>query len=651
MVGFMKKISLKIMLAIIICSISTSTILCVVSITKASSVMKDEVEQMLGYGSEKYSNQLSIYFENTESIVDSLAANVSVTFDPADSILNSYYFQDYKDYLNGIIRETLQYSDIAYGLYFTFSPELTAPTQEEVWYAFDDLGEPQQVLPDLSLSARNFSEPIKDDMQYYFKPIREKRGVWTGPYVDTDVELEMLSYSRPVYVKGILIGVAGADILTDDTIDIVKTMKIYTGGNSFLFNEDKKLIVSSDHISPDQILEGELQIKRFSAIKDSGIFHYYDREEEYILAFSKLSNGWTVAITQPTEEVFSHARGLVFILELMTLICILVTIVFGIYFSRRVSKPIVNASDQLKLLEVGDYSHDIPLEFLSRKDDIGEFHNAILAIQSEMRKEATLNREKDVLLIYQSKQAKIGEMVGNISHQWKQPLNTINLILLNLYDDYQYQELTAEEFKATIDKLIQIVKNMSETIKDFTDFLKPNREATQFSLKESIHLALNLMEASLKYHGITVEVDLEDGLEIMGYQNEFSHVLFNILNNARDAILESNPNEKRIVIQGWRELQSVILEISNMGNPIPEDTLSQLFEPYFTTKSDKDGTGIGLYISKVIIEQRMNGSIRLYNHDTGVCCRISIEAAASAGMASSFYPSAIEDTIYETEEE
>jgi len=614
------------MLAIIICSITTSTILFVVSIKRTSSVMNEEVEQMLSYASEKYSNQLSIYFKNTEGLVDSLAANVSVTFDPSPHKDDSTYFKEYKTYLDGIIKETLQYSDIAYGLYFTFNPELTFPTQEEVWYAFDEAGVPQAVLPDLSLNARDFTEPIADNMQYYFNPILEKKGTWTGPYVDSDVNFEMLSYSRAVYVDDVLIGVAGADILTEDTIDIVKTMKIYEGSSSFLYDDEKGLIVSSNDLDKRIFSESEQLIHKYPKVKDSGVFHYSDSNEEYILATSKLSNGWIIGITQPTKEVFSPTRGLILVLTLLTLICIALTVIFGVYFSRRLSKPIMNASDQLKLLELGDYTHDIPMEFLNRKDDIGEFHNAILSIQSEMKKEADLNREKDILLIYQSKQAKIGEMVGNISHQWKQPLNTINLILLNLYEDYQLKELSDEEFKATIDKLMNIVRNMSETIKDFTDFLKPTREITAFDMKESVDLALNLMEASLKYNNITVEVNVDRGLKLLGYQNEFSHVLFNILNNARDAILESNVEQKSILIRGWLSDGNVLLEITNRGNHIPEETLENIFEPYFTTKNEKDGTGIGLYISKIIIEQRMNGHIALENVDAGVCCRICVKA-------------------------
>lgn len=614
------------MLAIIICSITTSAVLFFVSIKQTSAVMNNEVERTLSYASEKYSNQLSINFKNTEGMVDSLAANVSVTFKPLEYRKNELYFKDYKTYLDGIIKETLQYSNMSYDLYFTFSPDLTFPTQEEVWYAFNEAGIPQAVKPDLSLSSRDFSEPIKDNMQYYFKPILEKKGSWTGPYVDPDVNLEMLSYSRAVYVEGVLIGVAGADILTDDTIDIIKTMKIYEGSSSFLFDEKNNLIVSSNGSGEEGNSKNELLIKNNVKKNTTGVFHYFDNNEEYILAFSKLSNGWIIGITQPTKEVFSPTRGFVLVLAFLTLISVIITIIFGVYFSRRFSKPIMSASDQLKLLEMGDYTHDIPVEFLNRKDDLGEFHNAILSIQSEMKKEVESNREKDILMIYQSKQAKIGEMVGNISHQWKQPLNSINLILMNLYDDYKFKELTDEEFKVTIDKLMNIVENMAETIKDFTDFLKPTREKTGFDLKESINLALTLMEASLKYNKINIELKVEENLRLLGYQNEFSHVLFNILNNARDSILESKVENKLIKIEGFVKGENIILEIANTGANIPEEILKSVFEPYFTTKCEKDGTGIGLYISKIIVEQRMNGTIELKNIDSGVRCIICMNA-------------------------
>jgi signal transduction histidine kinase len=587
--------------------------------------MNQEVEQMLSYGSEKYSNQLSTIFKNTEGLVDSLAANVSVTFDINEHKDGANYIKTYKEYLENIIEETLKYSDIAYGLYFTFNPEITAPSQEEVWYAMKEDGQPYSVNPDLSLNLRDFSEPIQENMLYYFQPILTNQGAWSGPYVDPDVNFEMLSYSRAVYVGGVLIGVAGADILTEDTIDIVKTMKIYQGGTSFLFNRDFDIVAFSDDIDEIRYKKNESLIKEHLLEKPSDVLRYIDENEEYILAFSEISNGWVLGISQPSKEVFSHTRGLVLMLTLLTVACILVAIVFGIILAKRLAKPILSASDELKLIEMGDYTHNIPKEFLERDDEVGDFHNAILAIQSELKHEAELNREKDVFMIYQSKQAKIGEMVGNISHQWKQPLNTINLILTNLYDDYKYQELDEKQFEKTINTLRKIVDNMVATIKDFTDFLKPSKENTNFDLAESINMALDLMEVSLKYNQISMKVDIASGIKIRGFQNEFSHVLFNVINNARDGIIESQVEDKYISIRAFTKDKEVVIEITNTGKQIPDEILEKLFHPYFTTKEDNDGTGVGLYISRIIVEQRMNGKIQLENVADGVCCRIVLK--------------------------
>lgn len=624
----MKKISVQLMFAIMICSIATAILLCGVSIQRSTSVIKDETEKTLTLASEKYANQFSAIFKNTEGMVDAIASNVSVTFDPSEFSSDEEYFQQYKAYLDDIIKETATNGETAHGLYFTFNPELTKE-EKEVWYAHNKKGELVSIDADFRANKRSFKQPVQKEMLYYFKPIWEKEGAWTGPYLDPDVSLNMLSYSKAVYVNGTLIGVAGADILTEDTIDIVETMKIYEGSYAFLLDEDYNVMIHPN-FSQDTNLKtvqgGKLSfIVTHMKNEKTGVVQFVDENQNSILAFSHLSNGWILGISQPTNEVYSPIRLLSLVMAGLALVAILLTVVFAVVFSNKFSKPILSAADQLKLLEMGDYTHQIPDELLDRKDDLGEFAKAISAIQLAMKQEASDNREKDVLLIYQSKQAKIGEMVGNISHQWKQPLNNINLILLNLYDAYLYHELDEDYLKQTIEKTSKIVKTMSTTIEDFTDFLKPNREKMEFDVSNSIHLALSLMEASIQYNHISVSLDVEENLLLYGFPNEFSHVLFNVLNNARDATLEANGDERKIHIWGCAQQETIVLEITNKGNPIPEELLPMVFDPYFTTKGEKDGTGIGLYISKLIIEQRMGGQIELLNQQGGVCCKISVE--------------------------
>lgn len=622
----MKTISFRIILAILISSITASMLLCGVSIQRSATLLQGEVEKNLTFASQKYAYEFSSIFKNTEGMVDAVAANVAVTFDPNKYYSDQEYIQEYKSYLNKIIKETITDSEAAQGLYFTFNPKLK---MEEVWYAYNNQKKLVYIDADFNLHKRDFTEPVSPEMLYYFQPIWNKAGAWTGPYFDADISLDVLSYSKAVYVNGVLIGVAGADILTEHTIDIVQTMKIYKGGYAFLLDENYNVMIHPKYkegMNFNAIDHGKLSfITKEMKSKNTGVAHFLDGKRESIMAFTHLSNGWILGINQPTNEVYLSIRIFSTLIVGLTIAVILLTVIFAIIFAKRFSKPILSAADQLKLLEMGDYTQDIPEELLNRKDDLGEFGKAISTIQTAIKQEASENREKDVLLIYQSKQAKIGEMVGNISHQWKQPLNNINLILLNLYDAYQYKELDDELMKETVEKTTRIVKTMSETIEDFTDFLKPNREKNDFDVAECIKLALSLMEASIKYHGIAITVELEDHLTLYGFPNEFSHVLFNVLNNARDATVTSHGLEKMIAIYGYQKEEQVIIEIRNKGNLIPESLLPEVFDPYITTKGEKEGTGIGLYISKLIIEQRMGGKIELFNMEDGVCCRISVE--------------------------
>jgi signal transduction histidine kinase len=201
----------------------------------------------------------------------------------------------------------------------------------------------------------------------------------------------------------------------------------------------------------------------------------------------------------------------------------------------------------------------------------------------------------------------------------------MSITLSNLWDDYRRGKLTEEQLKTHIEDMRLYIKNMSGTVDDFADFLKPSRKKEEFSFSEAVDTALGLMQESIKMNRITVVKETAGDFAGYGYRNEFCQGIFNILNNARDAIIESNPvrREIRIKIYPHGDAETVI-DIANDGEPIPAAHLQQLFEPYFTTKEEKGGTGIGLYLTKEIVEAHMNGTIRLFNTEDGVCCRIGI---------------------------
>ncbi|WP_052643296.1 PocR ligand-binding domain-containing protein [Syntrophotalea carbinolica] len=230
-------------------------------------------------------------------------------------------------------------------------------------------------------------------------------------------------------------------------------------------------------------------------------------------------------------------------------------------------------------------------------------------------------RAKDLLLLQQSRMAAMGEMISYIAHQWRQPLHLLNLLVYSLGhpgngggSDEQRQQAVAQ-----VENLLQ---HMSSTIDDFSNFFRTDQGPMPFDLKESASKILELIATDLKKHGIEIVFDAVDGLLVTGHGNEFSHVLLNLLNNAKEALIDKCVAAPRIHIHVFQDGGKKIITVRDNAGGVPESVREQLFESYFTTK--ENGTGIGLYISKVIIEKRMQGSIAARNTGAGLEFRIEL---------------------------
>lgn len=233
-------------------------------------------------------------------------------------------------------------------------------------------------------------------------------------------------------------------------------------------------------------------------------------------------------------------------------------------------------------------------------------------------------KEKDRLLFQQSRQAAMGEMIGNIAHQWRQPLNALGLLMQNTYYSFESGELDEEQLRRSTEKGQRLMQNMSQTIDDFRDFFKPNKEVEHFSVSSAVNNAVELVSASYKNSAITLERILDDELMLDGYPNEFSQVFLNILSNAKDALQITSPDKAAVRIKSYNTDKSVIVEIEDNAGGIDEKIIQKIFEPYFTTKHRDVGTGIGLYMSKMIIENNMNGKIKVVNTVEGARFTITI---------------------------
>ena len=245
-------------------------------------------------------------------------------------------------------------------------------------------------------------------------------------------------------------------------------------------------------------------------------------------------------------------------------------------------------------------------------------------LNENIKKEVEENRKKDELLAQQSKLAAMGEMMGNIAHQWRQPLNAIGMQNLKMETLMDFNEKITKEEYTPIGKSIEMQLNyMSKTIDDFRDFFVINKSKTNFEIIKCIEKPLNILKPQLTSLHINYCLSGESFI-INGLESEFQQVILNIITNAKDSMVEHKIQNKIIKINTKIDNQNGIISIQDNAGGIPENIINRVFEPYYTTKEQGKGTGIGLYISKTIIIDNMKGELSVSNIDDGASFEIKL---------------------------
>ncbi|RXI39981.1 hypothetical protein CRU99_10485 [Malaciobacter mytili] len=248
-------------------------------------------------------------------------------------------------------------------------------------------------------------------------------------------------------------------------------------------------------------------------------------------------------------------------------------------------------------------------------------------LEDRVKEEISKQKEQEQMLIQQSRLAAMGEMIGNIAHQWRQPLNALSLLIQNIYFSYKMESLDDEFMQRSLDKANLLTKNMSKTIDDFRNFFRPNKSKELFEVNSYILKSIYLVESSFEHNNIQIDFIKSNPVQIEGFPNEFSQVILNILSNAKDALIEKKVANAKVIIKIVLQNELINVIIENNAGQIPEEILEKIYEPYFTTKEEGKGTGIGLYMSKTIIENNMNGKLFFKNIDGGVQFIIQIPKA------------------------
>jgi len=245
-------------------------------------------------------------------------------------------------------------------------------------------------------------------------------------------------------------------------------------------------------------------------------------------------------------------------------------------------------------------------------------------LEARVDEEVRLRRYQEDQLIQKSRLIAMGEMMGNIAHQWRQPINVIGLWLQEMADHVEEGEINIEEVRMMERKAMEQIEYLSRTIDDFRNFFKTSKKREPFSVKELLRKTFSLVESSLYKEGIGVVRECEFNQPVTGYPNEFSQALLNIFNNARDVLVERKVALPSITIRGWEEPSYTVIEIEDNAGGMDESVQERVFDPYFTTKHQSVGTGLGLYMSRTIIETNMGGSLTVRNGEHGACFVIQL---------------------------
>ncbi|MBN2896188.1 MAG: HAMP domain-containing histidine kinase [Campylobacterales bacterium] len=250
-------------------------------------------------------------------------------------------------------------------------------------------------------------------------------------------------------------------------------------------------------------------------------------------------------------------------------------------------------------------------------------------LEERVQTSVRLMREQEKMLIGQSKLATMGEMMSMIAHQWRQPITTIGMVANNLIFDLQMSEMRSDDMIKELEVIDAQVHHLAKTIDDFRNFFRPDKEKESFTLQEVIDDTLKILLRSFDNNGIAIMIEGNGGYTLRSYKNEMIQVLLNLFGNAKDALLEAKSPNPCVTVRFDEDEERIIIAVCDNGPGVDEGIADRIFEPYFSTKSEQNGTGLGLYMSNAIVQKHIGGTLDFINTYPGVCFRVLIDKKSS----------------------
>lgn len=450
----MKKISTKIISAIIICSLISSLSIGIVSILKSAEVTRKQSESIVSDLAKVNSAELQNNINKVEDLVKNLENYVKATLDTNN--LNNDILSKYEDFLDPIVKSLAEGTKDIAGLSIFFNPELTGKVYD-VWYA-DTKGSGTFQLQ-ASYSLDSFKED-NADMAWYYNPVKAKKALWTEPYVDKATKMSLMSYVTPVFVNDKLIAVIGCDVSFDKVKKNMLALKPFGDGNGFLVGETLNYITHSKFTNTDNLKtvdNGSMTPLVEKLSKSSEGIHYYNFESsDRLLGYQKLSNGWIFFIAANTKSIFKDMNNLILLIGVLTFSFLIISIALASVLGRRISKPIIeinkliNKTSHLDLME--DHSFD---SLTKAKDETGVMAKSVINLVDELR--SVIND----LRTNSSKTLDFSTTLSESSFQLVDSMNNVSKTVEELAKGSQEQ---AEEAQSSNENLMTLGEEINDVV-------------------------------------------------------------------------------------------------------------------------------------------------------------------------------------------
>lgn len=453
---------------------------------------------------------------------------------------------------------------------------------------------------------------------------------------DESVGSYVIGVVVPVVQDGNIIGILKANIQIIDTMG--KIIKEY---NSIFESEvyiarTNGLVVFQENIEPlsnklskdiqkeiknntdpisKQIIDGKEYMVSHTVVNTSKLNFNYSvgfggKAKTIDHKYGNEGEQWHVIIQKPMDTILKNHYKNNKQIMILGFVLLFISLFIAYVAARSISKKQYELEQKLE-----NYNKTLENEVEEKTAELDSLNRNL---QQEVQKKTQENFKQYQVLQQQSKLAAMGEILGSIAHQWRQPLNALSLAILNFQRDYKKKTLDDDLMDEFISKSTHTISFMSKTIDDFRDFFLIDKEKQEFDVKLAIEELLALQGALLKSHNIAVNIE-GTSFNINGYKSEFMQVVMNIINNAKDAFIKNETTHPVITIT----LKNKTIKLLDNAGGIDEDMIEKIFEPYFTTKHKSQGAGMGLYIAKMIIEDNMDGKISVFSDENGATFTLS----------------------------